>query len=109
MSHKTKQKFRTMTNAVNTLKELVSKYSNVTVSEVMINAQGERYQYKHTTLKYNHTAQFLRRAFEKAAKEVTGKDYVTFFAVGNDGYNFDRNPYKGGKDGKISIKELILL
>jgi len=96
-------------NAVNTLKELVTKYSDITVSEVMTNVDGERYQYKHITLKYNNTAAFLRRAFEKAAKEVTGKDYVTFFAVGNDGYNFDRNPFKGGKDGKISIKELILL
>jgi len=98
-----------MTNAVNTLKELITKYGIITISDVMTNADGEQYQYKHTTLKYNHTATFLKKAFEKAAKEITGKDYVTFFAVGNDGFNFDRNPFKGGKDGKITIKELILL
>lgn len=98
-----------MINAVNTLRELVTKYSTVTLSEVMVNADGERYQFKHTVLNYKHTPLFLKKAFENAATEVTGKWYITSFGIGNDFYSFDRAIFKGSNNGKIRISELIIL
>lgn len=83
------------------------KNSNVIEGKISTSIDGVKYQYITYVLKYPHAANWLVKLFENAVKEVTGKNYLTQFHYGNDSYSFDRNPFKGGLNGKIQFKKLI--
>jgi anaerobic ribonucleoside-triphosphate reductase len=91
------------------LTDQIKKHSNIELSEVMTNEDGVKYQFKNYTLKYKHTAYWLSKLFHKAQKEVGEDGFRKSFTFDNTSITFDRSIYKGQKDGKLYMKELIML
>ena len=94
----------TMTYTENLIENL-TKHSNKETGEILTNSEGVDYQFTTYTLKYKKASRWLVNLFNQAAKE-NNANHANKFATDTHSFYFDRNPYKGQPDGKITMKEL---
>jgi hypothetical protein len=76
--------------------------------DLSVNEDGEKYRYDFYDNKYKNTPYWLALIFSKAAK-AAGKEYSNQFYDGLYSFHFDRSPYKGRPDGKITFSKLVIV
>ena len=89
--------------------EELKKNSDYSVSQVMTNKDGEKYQFHHWKLKYKSASNYLVQLFMKASLENTGKNYNTNFAFEDFSFYYDRPPMKNRPNGSMSMRKLEVL
>lgn len=88
---------------VNTLR----KYGTRTEGEIC-EREGVKYRHDRTVSNPKHTPYWLGLLYDKAAAE-NGRAHHRQFISGSFSFYFDRSPYKGSPDGRISFTELIFI
>jgi hypothetical protein len=89
---------------VEKLIEEIKKNSTFEEGSIQTNKSGINYQYNRWTLKYNHTASWLKQLFYSAQKEVmNNKGVDVTFHYNEYCFHLDRAKYKSDPDGKITM------
>lgn len=95
-------------HTTNELASVIETYSTKQYGPVQKNPDCIQYRYIQYISNYSNTPVWLKKLFEKAAKEC-GCDYQTSFSDGKYSFSFDRAKFKGHKNGKIFMNELVIL